>query len=268
MEHVTRHLIYSRFWNQFLYDIGAVPFREPYKKRTAQGIILGEDNEKMSKSRGNVVNPSDIINEYGADTLRTYVLFISDYEMSTPWNDSGVKGARRFLDKVWRLFPNVNNEPNHTKELELIINQTILGVETDIENLKFNTAIAKMMTLTNEYQRLEQITKKDYEVLIRLLYPIAPHLCEEIWEKLGHTDLLVFEPYPVHDPKKLVEEFIPVVIQVNGKLKDKIEVHADITNDELEKAALSTERIQNFIAGNQVVKVIVVPKKLVNIVIR
>jgi len=268
MEHVTRHLIYSRFWNQFLYEIGVVPFREPYKKRTAQGIILGEDNEKMSKSRGNVVNPNDIIDEYGADTLRTYVLFISDYEMSTPWNESGVKGARRFLDKVWRLFPNVNGQDGHTKELELIINQTILGVETDIENLKYNTAIAKLMTLTNEYQRYDSITRKDYEVLVKLLYPIAPHLCEEIWQKLGHEDLLVFAPFPIHDPRKLIEDTIPVVIQVNGKLKDKMEVSAEITDEELKKLALSQERIQKFLEGNQVVKVIVVPKKLINIVIR
>lgn len=268
MEHVTRHLIYSRFWNQFLYDIGVVPNKEPYKKRTAQGIILGEDNEKMSKSRGNVVNPYEIIDEYGADTLRTYVLFISDYEMSTPWNDSGVKGARRFLDKVWRLFPNVNQKETHTKSLELLINQTILGVDSDIENLKFNTAIAKMMTLTNEYQKQAEITKKDYEVLVRLLYPIAPHLCEEIWQKLGHEDLLVFEPYPVHDPNKLVESVIPIVISINGKVRDKIEVDADIEDQELEKLAVNQEKIQSMIEGKQIIKVIIVPKKLVNIVVK
>ena len=210
----------------------------------------------------------EIINEYGADTLRTYVLFISDYEMSTPWNESGVKGARRFLDKVWRLFPNVSASDKHTKSLELLINQTILGVETDIENLKFNTAIAKMMTLVNEYQKQDQITRKDYEVLIRLLYPIAPHLCEEIWNKLGHQDLLVYEPYPVHDPAKLVEDVIPIVISINGKLREKIEVSADTTDKELEKMALELEKIQKFIEGQTVVKVIVVPKKLVNIVVK
>ncbi len=268
MEHVTRHLIYSRFWNQFLFDIGVVPNKEPYMKRTAQGMILGADNEKMSKSRGNVVNPHEIIDEYGADTLRTFVLFISDYEMSTPWNDSGVKGARRFLDKVWRLFPKVSEEQKHTKDLELIINQTIQGVKEDCENLKFNTAIAKMMTLVNEYQKCDTITRSDYEVLIKLLNPIAPHVCEEIWNKLGHKDLLVFEPYPEFDPEKLVEDVIDLVISINGKVRDKIQVKRDMDKLALEELAVSQERIQKFIDGKKIIKVIVVPNKLVNIVVK
>ncbi|MCK5763864.1 MAG: class I tRNA ligase family protein [Clostridiales bacterium] len=268
MEHVTRHLIYSRFWNHFLYDIGVVPNAEPYKKRTAQGMILGADNEKMSKSRGNVVNPQDIIDEYGADTLRTFVLFISDYEMSTPWNDSGVKGARRFLDKVWRLFPKVNDLNSHTKSLELIINQTIQGVEKDCETLKFNTAIAKMMTLTNEYNKQKEITRADYEVLLKILNPIAPHLCEELWNKLGHKELLVFEAYPKFDPSKTVENDISMVISINGKVRDKIRVARDTAKVELEKIALSQEKIINLIEGKQIVKIIVVPNKLVNIVVK
>ncbi len=269
MEHVTRHLIYSRFWNQFLYDIGEVPYREPYKKRTAQGLILGEDGEKMSKSRGNVINPNDIIEEFGADTLRTYVLFISDYEMSTPWNESGVKGARRFLDKVWRLFPNVNKEKSgNTKSLEKILHQTIDGVESDLENLKFNTAIAKLMTLTNEMGKVDEITLSDYEILVRLLYPIAPHICEEIWNKLGHEELLVFVPYPKADPKKMVDDEVTVVISVNGKVKDKMEVDASLSNKELEDLAMSRDKIQSLVSGKEIVKVIVVPKKLVNIVIK
>ncbi len=268
MEHVTRHLIYSRFWNHFLHEIGLVPHHEPYKKRTAQGLILGEDGEKMSKSRGNVINPNEIIEEFGADTLRTYVLFISDYEMSTPWNESGVKGARRFLDKIWRLFPNVTDSNDYSKNLERLINQTILGVETDIETLKFNTAIAKMMTLTNEYQKQESITRKDYETLIRMLYPIAPHICEELWQKLGHEGLLVFVPYPVHDPKKLAEDSYTIVISINGKVKDKIEVEEGISNQELEERALNQDKIKELIAGHTVVKTIIVPKKIVNIVIK
>jgi leucyl-tRNA synthetase len=268
MEHVTRHLIYSRFWNQFLYDIGVVPHKEPYMKRTAQGLILGDDGEKMSKARGNVVNPNEIIAEYGADTLRTYTLFISDYEMSTPWSDSGVKGSRRFLDKVWRLQTKITDSDKHTKELELIINQTIQGVENDCETLKFNTAIAKMMTLVNEFGKFDTITKADYEVLIRLLYPIAPHICEEIWSNLGHKDLLVFEDYPVFDPKKLVEDEIPLVISINGKVRDKIMVERDKAQKELEALALSQEKIQSMIEGKQVIKVIIVPNKLVNIVIK
>jgi len=269
MEHVTRHLIYSRFWNLFLKDIGVVPNAEPYLKRTAQGMILGEDGEKMSKSRGNIVDPLDIINEYGADTLRTYTLFISDYEMSTPWNEKGVKGARRFLDKVWRLFPNVDQTKEyHTKKLEMIINKTIQGVEKDCESLKFNTAIAKMMTLTNEFQKQVTITKADYEVLVKLLYPIAPHICEEIWNKLGYNDLLVFESYPIFDPAKLVESEIPLIISINGKVRDKITVSAESSKEELEKIALTSEKIIKFTEGKTIIKVIVVPKKLVNIVVK
>ena len=268
MEHVTRHLIYSRFWNHFLYDIGVVPNKEPYLKRTAQGLILGEDNEKMSKSRGNVVNPIDIIEEYGADTLRTYVLFISDYEMSTPWNDNGVKGARRFLDKVWRLLPKVSKSDKITKDLELIINQTIQGVQNDCETLKFNTAIAKLMTLANEFTKQDEISKADYVILIKLLYPIAPHICEEIWNKLGHDDLLVFEKYPDFDPKKLVEDEIPIILSINGKVRDKIQTKRDLPRVELEKLALEQEKIKSYTEGKNIIKVIVVPNKLVNIVVK
>jgi len=188
--------------------------------------------------------------------------------MSTPWNESGVKGARRFLDKVWRLFPNVNQKDTHTKSLERLIHQTIDGVETDIESLKFNTAIAKMMTLVNEYQKVPEISRKDYETLLRLLYPIAPHLCEEIWQKLGHEDLMVFESYPVADPKKMKEEELTIVISINGKVKDKVVVDADISKQEMETLAKSRDKIKKLIDGKQIVKVIVVPKKLVNIVIK
>ncbi len=268
MEHVTRHLIYSRFWNQFLFDIGEVVHREPYKKRTAQGIILGSDNEKMSKSRGNVVNPMEIIDEYGADTLRAFVLFISDYEMSTPWNELGVKGARRFLDKVWRLFPNVTEDNHYSKDLERVIHETIKGVDEDCESLKFNTAIAKMMSLVNDFNKQEKITRADYETLIKLLYPIAPHICEEIWEMLGHETLLVFADYPKFDPKKLVKDEIELVLSVNGKVRDKLVVDNNLSKAELEEIALASEKIQNHISDKQVVKIIVVPNKLVNIVVK
>jgi leucyl-tRNA synthetase len=268
MEHVTRHLIYSRFWNQFLFDIGVVPHEEPYKKRTAQGMILGSDNEKMSKSRGNVVNPLDIIEEYGADTLRTFVLFLSDYEMSTPWNDEGVKGARRFLDKIWRMYPKVNDKESFTKALERDIHLTIKGVDEDIESLKFNTAIAKLMELVNLYNKQEEITKADYEVLLKLVNPIAPHMAEELWEKLGHKELLVFESYPIYDPKKLVKAEVELVLMVNGKLRDKVIVENNLDRDTLENQALNSEKIQKFIEGKKVVKIIVVPNKLVNIVVK
>ncbi|MDD4070631.1 MAG: leucine--tRNA ligase, partial [Candidatus Izemoplasmatales bacterium] len=268
MEHVTRHLIYSRFWNQFLYDIGVTVHKEPYKKRTAQGIILGADNEKMSKSRGNVVNPMEIIDEYGADTLRTFVLFISDYEMSTPWNDLGVKGARRFLDKIWRMLPNVTEEAVYTKELERVINETIKGVSEDLENLKFNTAIAKMMSLVNEYNKFEKVSTADYEVLLKLLNPIAPHITEELWEMLGHETLLVYELYPEYDESKLVKDEIELVISVNGKLRDKITVENNLSKEALEAIALQSEKIQNHIEGKAIVKIIVVTNKLVNIVVK
>ncbi|MDY0138399.1 MAG: leucine--tRNA ligase [Candidatus Izemoplasmatales bacterium] len=268
MEHVTRHLIYSRFWNQFLYDIGVTVHKEPYKKRTAQGIILGADNEKMSKSRGNVVNPMEIIDEYGADTLRTFVLFISDYEMSTPWNDLGVKGARRFLDKIWRMLPNVTEEAVYTKELERVINETIKGVSEDLENLKFNTAIAKMMSLVNEYNKFEKVSTADYEVLLKLLNPIAPHITEELWEMLGHETLLVYELYPEYDESKLVKDEIELVISVNGKLRDKVTVENNLSKEALEAIALQSEKIQNHIEGKAIVKIIVVPNKLVNIVVK
>ena len=268
MEHVTRHLIYSRFWNQFLYDIGVVVNKEPYKKRTAQGIILGSDNEKMSKSRGNVVNPTEIIDEYGADTLRTFTLFISDYEMATPWNDLGLKGARRFLDKIWRMFPNVKPGSNYSKNLERLIHETIKGVSEDVENLKFNTAIAKMMSLVNEYNKLDHITQADYEVLLQLLNPIAPHITEELWEMLGHETLLVYETYPEYEEAKLVKDEIEMVISINGKVRDKMIVENKATSSEIEELALKQEKIKSYIDGKKVVKIIVVPGKLVNIVVK
>jgi len=268
MEHVTRHLIYSRFWNQFLNDIGVVPFKEPYKKRTAQGMILGSDNEKMSKSRGNVVNPLDIIREHGADTLRTFVLFLSDYEMSTPWNEDGVKGARRFLDKIWRMFPKVNDKETYSKSLERDIHLTIKGFDEDVESLKFNTAIAKLMALVNLYNKANEITKADYETLLKLLNAIAPHISEELWQKLGHDTLLVFEEFPKYDAKKLVEDEIELVLMVNGKLRDKVSVENNLKKDALEKIAMDSDKIKKYLQGKKVVKTIVVPNKLVNIVVK
>ncbi|MCF7923887.1 MAG: leucine--tRNA ligase [Candidatus Izimaplasma sp.] len=268
MEHVTRHLIYSRFWNQFLYDIGVVPNKEPYKKRTAQGMILGSDNEKMSKSRGNVVNPMEIIDEYGADTLRTFVLFLSDYEMSTPWNEDGVKGARRFLDKIWRMFPKVNTKSTYSKSLERDIHLTIKGVDEDIENIKFNTAIAKMMELVNLYNKESEITRADYEVLLKILNPIAPHMAEELWQKLGNKELLVFEPYPSYDEKKLIREEIELVLSINGKVRDKVTVENNLSKEKLKEIAFDSEKIQGYIEGKNVIKTIVVPNKLVNIVVK
>ncbi|MDD3122132.1 MAG: leucine--tRNA ligase [Candidatus Izemoplasmatales bacterium] len=267
MEHVTRHLIYSRFWNHFLYDIGEVLYPEPYLKRTAQGLILGSDGEKMSKSKGNVINPLDIINEYGADTLRLYTLFIGDYEMPTPWNENGVKGCRRFLDKVWRLFEKVNDEQKHSLSTESLVHKTIKMVSEDYENMKFNTAIAKLMTLSNELTSLDQVTSKDYETLLILLNPVAPHISEELWEMLGHKEGLVFEKWPTYNETLLVEKEIEIVISINGKIRDKMTMPVDTDVKVIEQKALNLPRIIELIGDSSIKKIIVIPNKLVNIVI-
>jgi leucyl-tRNA synthetase len=267
MEHVTRHLIYSRFWNQFLYDIGEVLHREPYSKRTAQGLILGADGEKMSKSRGNVIDPMEIIESDGADTLRTYILFIGDYEMPTPWNENGVRGCRRFLDKIWRMFPKVSAITTISSKLESLVNKTIKGVGDDYESLKFNTAIAKMMTLANEFSQLDTISKQDYEILLKLLSPVASHLTEELWHMLGNESFLVEEKWPSYDPEKLMEDTIEIVININGKVRDKLVVPVDLPDSELLSRAKAQEKIKEWIGDKPIKKTIVVKNKLVNIVI-
>ncbi len=264
---MTRHLIYSRFWNQFLFDIGEVPNREPYKKRTAQGMILGADNEKMSKSKGNVINPMEIITEFGADTLRAYILFIGDYEMPTPWNENGVKGCRRFLDKVWRLLPKVNTDSFYSEDTLGLVHKTIKGVSEDIENLKFNTAIAKLMTLTNVFTQKDVITYAEYETLLKLVNPFAPHLAEELYSQIGHEEMIVNASWPEYDESKLIEDVIEVVVSINGKVKDKMMIPNNLESSEMEKLARALPKIQELLSGSVVRKVIVVPNKLVNIVI-
>ena len=265
MEHVTRHVIYSRFWHQFLYDIGIVPVEEPYKRRTAQGLILGPDGDKMSKSKGNIVNPQDIIEEYGADTLRLYILFIGDYEQSTPWNENGVKGSRRFLEKLIRLEDKVNDIPND--KYQTILHKTIKMVSDDIENVKFNTAIAKLMTLVNEFTKESKIFKEDYETLLKIVYPFAPHICEELWQRLGHSTDMVNEPWPEADEGKMIETTIEMVVSINGKLRDKIILPLDTSKDKVIELAKSTEKMKELLTGKEIKKIIVVPNKLVNIVI-
>lgn len=265
MEHVTRHVIYSRFWHQFLFDIGVVPTEEPYLKRTVQGMILGEDGDKMSKSKGNVVNPDIIINQYGADTLRLYILFIGDYEQSTPWNENGVKGAHRFLEKLIRLEEKVTNKKNES--YQVLLHKTIKAVDEDIENVKFNTAIAKLMTLVNELGKAKYIYKEDFETLLKLVNPFAPHLTEELWEKIGHSEDMVFAPWPKYDKSKLVESSIEMVVSINGKVRDKITVNIDSSKDDIIKLAKSRDKIKVLIEGKEIRKIIVVPKKIVNIVV-
>ncbi len=265
MEHVTRHVIYSRFWHQFLFDIGVVPTEEPYLKRTVQGLILGEDGDKMSKSKGNVVNPDSIIEQYGADTLRLYILFIGDYEQSTPWNDNGVKGARRFLEKLIRLEEKVTDKENDS--YQVLLHKTIKAVDEDIENVKFNTAIAKLMTLVNDLGKAEYINKSDFETLLKLTNPFAPHITEELWEKLGHTEDMVYSSWPKYDESKLVESTIEMVVSINGKVRDKITVNIDTSKEDIIELAKSREKIKDLIKGKEIRKIIVVPKKIVNIVV-
>lgn len=266
MEHVTRHLIYSRFWNEFLYDEGLVPVKEPYKKRTAQGLILGPDGEKMSKSKGNVIDPLDVVDEYGADVLRCYILFISDYEMATPWNSDAIKGCARFLDKVEALSSKVNvNDNEYTKDLKVLINNTIKEVSEDIESSKFNTGISKLMILTNAFTERESISLKDYETLLKLLNPYCPHMAEELWHNY-HEETIQFAEYPKYDPASLLSETVTVVVSVNGKLRDKMEVERDLSDDVIKEKALSLDKIKPY-TQNGVKKVIVIKNKLVNIVV-
>ena len=264
MEHVTRHLIYSRFWHKFLYDLGVVPCSEPYKKRTAQGLILGPDGEKMSKSRGNVIDPIDVIEEYGADTLRTYILFMGDYAIECPWNEDAIKGVSRFLDRVYNLKDRVSENSN---KLESIIHKTIKKVSTDIESMKFNTAIAELMKLVNAFYNEESICKDDYLVLIKLLYPFAPHITEELNEILGNTSL-VHSKWPEFDENKTKDETFEMIVQVNGKLRDKIIVNRSISKEEMESIAKKSENVRKFTDNKEIIKVVVVPNKLVNIVVK
>jgi leucyl-tRNA synthetase len=269
MEHVSRHLIYSRFWNLFLYDIGVIPNEEAYKKRTAQGLILGSDGEKMSKSKGNGVNPNDIIDEYGADTLRTYLLFIGDYELPSPWDDNGVKGVRRFLEKVVRLYDKVDKNINDiTPKFETLLHQSIKFVSRDIETFKFNTAISQLMILCNSLSDEQSITKGDFEILISLLSVFAPHICEELNELLGNKDLLATSKWLVHDENKSISQIIPIAIQVNGKLRGTVEVKRDSKQEDIEALAFSLTSVGNAIAGKTIVKTIYITNKILSIVVK
>ncbi|MEE0836056.1 MAG: leucine--tRNA ligase [Clostridia bacterium] len=267
MEHVTRHLIYSRFWHRFLYDIGEVPTAEPYAKRSAQGMILGENGAKMSKSLGNVVDPDDVVNKYGADTLRTYVLFMGDYGSSAPWSETSVKGCKRFLDRTAALIDLVSGE-DVTPELEASFHKTIKKVTDDIDLMKFNTAIATLMSLLNEIYEAGKLTKKELSVFIRLLCPFAPHLCEEMWEQLGEKGFISLSEWPKYDEAKTVDKSIEIPIQINGKLRSVITVDAESPKESILETARADERVSSAIDGKTVVKEIYVPGKLVNIVVK
>ncbi len=266
MEHVTRHMIYSRFWHRFLYDIGAVPFKEPYLKRTAQGLILGPDGVKMSKSRGNVIDPNEVVDVYGADVLRTYVLFMGDYEQAAPWSESSVKGCKRFIDRLWKLQEMLTDSDEYSKELSSAMHKTIKKVTEDIEAMKFNTAIAAVMTLLNQIYDKGSITKAELRDLILIVNPFAPHVTEEIWENVGFGGMLNEAEWPDFDESKTVDDTVEIVLQVMGKVRSRMIIPVDMPKDEVITAAKEDEKIKELIDGKQIKKEIYVPGKLVNIV--
>lgn len=268
MEHVTRHLIYSRFWHRFLYDIGVVPFKEPYAKRTAQGLILGSDGEKMSKSRGNVVNPNDIIDEFGADTLRTYVMFIGEYEKYAIWSESSVKGCKRFLDRVWKMQEMLTDEEGYSQKHQTLMHKTIKKVSSDYEEMKFNTAIAAMMSFVNEISDDNYITRDEFSTFLTLLYPVAPHITEEIWEEQNFGGMLNKASWPKWDEEKTVDDIIELPVQISGKVRGKITVSKDADVENARSLALSDENINKYLENKTIVKEIYVPGRIYNIVVK
>ena len=267
MEHTTLHLLYSRFWHKFLYDIGVVPTKEPYAKRTSHGMILGENGEKMSKSRGNVVNPDEIVDTYGADTMRLYEMFIGDFEKAAPWSPKSIKGCRRFLERVWALAEKVQDGDAYSKEHEVLMHRTIKKVGEDADSLKANTAIAALMTMLNEFYD-KGVNKAEYMTFLTLLNPFAPHITEELWQQMGGEGLLSVAPWPVYDEAKTVEDTVEVAVQVNGKLKCTIKLPVDCDKQVAIDTALAEEKVKNAVEGKQMVKQIVVPGKIVNLVVR
>ncbi|MCI7125553.1 MAG: leucine--tRNA ligase [Agathobaculum sp.] len=267
MEHTTLHLLYSRFWHKFLYDIGIVPTKEPYAKRTSHGMILGENGEKMSKSRGNVVNPDEIVETYGADTMRLYEMFIGDFEKAAPWSSKSIKGCRRFLERVWSLADKVQPGEAYSAQHEVLMHRTIKKVGEDVDNLKANTAIAALMTMLNEFYD-KGVNMAEYKTLLALLSPFAPHIAEELWQQTGGEGLLSVAPWPVYDEAKTVEDSVEIAVQVNGKLRCTINLPTGCDKQTAIDAALAQDKVQHAIEGKQMVKQIVVPGKIVNLVVK
>ncbi|MBQ9251093.1 MAG: leucine--tRNA ligase [Clostridia bacterium] len=268
MEHVTRHLLYSRFWHQFLYDIGEVGCPEPYAKRTAQGLILGGDGEKMSKSRGNVVNPEEVVDEIGADAFRCYEMFMGAFDQAIPWSTNGAKGCKKFLDRVWRLQEKVVEGDAYSPALNASVHETVKKVSEDIERMKFNTAIAAMMSLVNEMIAQPSITKAELETLLKILSPVAPHVCEEMWQNLGHAEPIHHQPWPVWDEEALQKSEVEIAVQINGKVRGRIHIPADLTRESAEKELPENPEVQKLTTGKQIVKVVFVPGRLLNIVVK
>ena len=267
MEHTARHLLYARFWVQFLYNIGLVPHKEMIWTRVSHGMVLGANNEKMSKSKGNVINPDDIVKEFSADILRVYEMFMGDYEQDVPWSTESLKGCKRFIEKVIRLKDKVVDNSSYTKELEVIINKTIKKVENDLTTMRYNTAVSSLMILTNAYDEKETITKEDYHLLLTLLNPIAPHITEELNEMLGYKPICE-STWPKYDEEKTIDKTKEIGVQVNGKLRSSIKINSDDSKETIESIALNDEKIKKNILDKEIVKVIVVPNKIVNIVVK
>ena len=265
MEHTTLHLLYSRFWHKFLYDIGVVPTSEPYKKRTSHGMILGENGEKMSKSRGNVVNPDEIVDAYGADTMRLYEMFIGDFEKAAPWNSDSIKGCKRFIEKYWNLQEKVKDGNEYSPEHEALMHKTIKKVTYDIDNLKANTAIASMMTLVNEFSQ-KGCNKAELKTLTILLNPFAPHVTEEMWQVMNFGGMVNEAQWPTYDEEKTKENSVEIVIQVMGKVRSKLTIPVDMPKDEVLAAAKADAKIAELLDGKEIKKEIYVPGKLVNFV--
>ncbi|HHU61115.1 MAG TPA: leucine--tRNA ligase [Natronincola sp.] len=268
MEHTTLHLLYSRFWYKFLYDIGVVSGPEPYQKRTSHGMILGENNEKMSKSRGNVVNPDEVVEEYGADTLRMYEMFIGDFEKSVPWSTDGVRGCKRFLDRVWRLKDMLKPGDEYSSDLEAKMHQTIKKVSSDYEHLKFNTAIAALMTLTNDVYHLGSMNHAEFKTFLILLNPVAPHITEEMWENLNFGGMLNEQNWPRWDEEKTIEQTISIGVQINGRVRGEISVNLDDSQEVAKEKALANENVAKSLEGKTIVKEIYVPGRIYNIVVK
>ena len=267
MEHTTLHLLYSRFWHKFLYDLGVVPFAEPYHKRTSHGMILGEGGEKMSKSRGNVVNPNDVVDQYGADTMRTYIMFIGDFEKAAAWSDNAVKGCKRFLDRIWNLADQVKDADAYGKDNEAAVHKTIKKVSDDIENMKFNTAIAALMSLTNQFYD-KGVNKAEFKTMLQLLSPFAPHMADELWERFGFEGMACTSRWPVYDESKTVASEVTIAVQVGGKLKTTVTIPTDSEQDAVLAVVTADSKIQKLMEGKDLVKVIHVPNKLMNLILK
>lgn len=269
MEHTTLHLLYSRFWHKFLYDIGVVSTKEPYAKRTSHGMIMGDNGEKMSKSRGNVVNPDEIVSEYGADTLRTYEMFIGDFEKSANWTESGVQGCRKFLERVWKMADLLTEDESMDKETEVLFHQSIKKVAEDFETLKFNTAIAQLMTLSNALRAKERVTRTEWKTFLLLLNPVAPHVTEELWERAGFTGHIATDgTWPEYQDDKLSENYAEMPIQINGKVRGKVVLPLKATQEQAVEAAQKEESIARYLEGKKLAKVIFVPNKILNLVVK